>query len=170
MCEPTTLAIALPIITTELGALGAFAQYKEQNRAFEENKQNAFQSMRDQYRAINERQMQESDAAGQKIGARILQNRKAMASSRVAIGESGMSGVTLERVVSDIDKQAGRDVSTIQTNRDMTLSQLNAQARAIKTQTESRINSVKKGSFPWASLFNIGIGAAKGAANAGRYR
>lgn len=168
MCEPTTIAaVTMAIVaagSAYTGYEGSKAQAKTQSSLFEQNRKNSLAAMRDNYLTIQQRQSQEAAAAGQQIQERRLEAARQMATTRVASGEAGISGLSVERVMRDISGVASKDVSTIEQNRDWNLDQLGRQMAGIDTQTNSRINSVTRGTHP--DPWGYGLEAANGIANA----
>lgn len=169
MCEPTTIAAVTMAVTSAGSAVtgyqGAKAQAEVQNAMYEQNKLNSYAAMRNEYMTSQQRQAQEVEAATQQIQDRRLEAIRQNATSNVAAGEAGVSGFSVERVLRDIGASASRDISTIEQNRDWSLSQISNQMQGSQTETKSRIQSMTKGikPNPWSYAFKI----AGGAANAG---
>lgn len=168
MCDPVTAAAAAMAIA---GAGSAITQHqaqenqaKVQDALYEQNRLNAYQSMRNQYLGLQNRQSQEIQAASQKIEERERLAMEDTATARVAAGEAGVTGLSVERVLRDIGANASRDVSTVEQNRDWTVSQLSDEAQGIASQTQSRINGVSQGvkPSPWATGFKL-VGTAASA-------
>lgn len=168
MCEPMTIAAVTMAVAAAgsayTGYEGAKAQADTQNKLYEQNRKNSMAAMRDNYLTIQQRQGQEIEAAGQQIQERRLEAARQTATARVASGEAGVSGFSVERIMRDISGVASRDVSTIEQNRDWNLDQLGRQMAGIGTQTNSRINSVTRGTQP--NPWSYGLEAAGGIANA----
>lgn len=161
MCGPAALAAA----SFAVSAGQSIAQYQQQkayanyqNKLYDQNKENSLAAMRDEYIGIQERQQQEAAAASQQIESRKIQQMQETATSRVASGESNVTGFSVDRVLADIGAVASRDISTIEQNRDWNISQLNEQLKGTKTTALSRINSVQKGIKPsiWGALLGVG--------------
>ncbi|WP_067516908.1 virion core protein, T7 gp14 family [Endozoicomonas ascidiicola] len=164
MCDPVSIAVASMAMAGGSAIASHQAQSnqaKVQDALYEQNKVNSYASMRNQYLGIQNRQSQEMEAASQQVQQRTLQAMEDQATANVAAGEAGVSGFSVERVLQDMGASASRDISTIEQNRDWTMSQLTEEAKGIATQTQSRINGVSQGvkPSPWATAFQLG-GAA----------
>lgn len=159
MCDPLSIAsfgLAAGQSVAQYQQQKAYAKYQDQ--LYDQNKQNSLAAMRDEYQSTQERQQQEVAAASQQIESRKIQQMQETASARVAAGESGTTGFSVDRVLRDIGAVASRDVSTMEQNRDWNMSQLNQQMKATQSTALSRINSVQKGIKPsiWGALLGVG--------------
>jgi len=164
MCEPTTIAMmtfAMSAGSTAMSHKAASHQAKVQDALHRQNTLNSQQALRDQYLSLQTRQSQEIEAASQQIQQRTQQAIRDRATATVASAEAGVSGFSVERILRDMGATASRDISTIEQNRDWTMSQLSDESKGIATQTQSRINSVAKGvsPSPWALGFKLGQSA-----------
>jgi hypothetical protein len=152
MCEPTTIAAAAMAIASVGSAVSGYqaadAQADLQEKMYEQNKRNSYAAMRQGYITTQQRQAQEMEAASQQIQNRRLEAARQTATSNVAAGEAGVSGFSVERIMRDIGAMGGRDVSTIQQNRDWNVSQLQNQMLGLKNKTKSRIQSRSPGIDP----------------------
>lgn len=164
MCEPTTIAMAALAMSAGSSIVGYQAQSnqaKVQNAVYQQNKANSYEAMRNQYLGIQNRQAQEIEAASQAIQQRSVQSMQDQARANVASGEAGVTGFSIDRIMQDIGANVSRDISTIERNRDWTMTQLSEEAKGIAASTQSRINGVSQGTSPspWALGFQLG-GAA----------
>ena len=154
MCDPMTIAIGSALA----GAAGQVVSYQNQQAMYEQNRQNAMAAFRDNQKGLNDREMQEQDAAAQKRFDTSLQAKAAEATSEVSAGEAGVSGISVDALVGDIGARAGRATSNIDTNLDWTTSQLQAEKTAGAHQQTDRINSVPAPNFADAALRIAGVG------------
>lgn len=107
MCEPTTMAV-LSIASTAAGLYGqqqaasAQADYNKdmaRNATIANNQRNA---------QINQRQVQERDAAQGKIMANNLEALKAKSTAQVSASGAGVSGLSVDSLMADIGMSQGR--------------------------------------------------------------
>lgn len=166
MCDPMTLALVAGGLQIGSGVMqyqGAKAQAKAQTKLYEMNRQNSYAAMRQEYDAVQQRQLQEGEAALQQVEDRRLEALQEIATANVAAGESGVSGFSVERVLRDIGATAARDISTIEQNRDWSVQQLQNEKLGIQNTTVSRINSVSPGTKPskWAAILGTASNAAQ---------
>lgn len=151
MCDPTVLALSSLAIKTA-GNLGAAAA---QNNAADANKKSAIASEAGSINDINLRETQEKQAAGQQIEAAQRQTRTAVSSARLSAGEAGVSGASVDALLSDIGAKGSTYAGDVKLNLQNTNDQLERQKLGIYSQTQDRINSVQK-SNPFATALTIG--------------
>lgn len=128
MCDPLTA------LTVGASLFGINEQRRAANR---------------QQRALNEaaavQQEQINDDANQDINERYRRARSERARLRALSAESGLTGVTIESVLNNVDFQAGTDSQTIEQNR---RNRLNAS----RTENQSRLNSIRQPDYLGAGL------------------
>lgn len=160
MCAPVPLIIAAAGFIVQAG--GAIMQEVEQQKAHEENKKAANEAAVDTMRALGLRQQQEQAATKQSIFSMDLESRRADALNRVASGESGVSGASIDILLSDAVRQRQAIKQTTETNQSYSDLQTDAERKGVYAQRQARINSVRPASIMGAAL-RIG-GAAVGLA------
>ena len=172
MCDPMTMAVA----SFAIGAAQSVASFSaqsaaadEQNRLYEQNRLNAIAAFEDNQRALTNRQSQEQEAAGAQKFDNAIEARKARALNRVAAGESGVSGITVESLMRDMYQQEARVNDRVDQNTDWTMAQLQDQKRGDGYRTLDRINSVQRANKP--SFVDLGLKlAGAGLNSAASYR
>lgn len=173
MCEPMTIAAmaaaGMAVGSSFMQYQSGSAQAKHQTQLADANKVSALSSMTESYQALGLRQQQEQDAASDNIQDRRLQGMKQTSAATVAAGEAGVSGFSVQRVLQDMGAMASRDVSSIEQNRDWSISQLGSQASGVRSNTQSRIASMQGGIKPngWASAFKAGADGLSAYTSAG---
>lgn len=161
MCDATTLAVAsfgLGVGSSILNYQQARAQSKLQDRMYAMNAANAVSALIDTYGQLQARRQQEIEASSEAILQRRIEERKQLAAARVAAGDAGVTGFSVDALLRDIGATASRDVSNIQQNRDWNLAQINQQMRGARAQAKNQIVSMVPGSrvSPWSTVFQIG--------------
>jgi len=136
----------------------------EQNRYYEENRQNALRSFENQQNQSVLRQSQENEAAAQQKFDASLENRRAQATAKVAAGEAGVSGLSVEAIQRDIASGAARYGDRVDQQTEWTQAQLQAQKAGQSYQAVDRINSVRKANKP--SFLATGLKIAASGVNA----
>lgn len=154
MCDPTVLALSSFAIKTA-GAIGSAAA---QNQNYEKNKTAAIGAETSSVNDINLRETQEQQAAGQQLEAAQRQTRTALSSARVSSGEAGVSGVSVDALLTDIGAKESVYSEDVKLNAKMTQDQLERQKLGIYAQTQDRINGQTKAN-PFATGLNIAGGA-----------
>jgi hypothetical protein len=128
MCEPTTLMLGLSIAGTAFSAMQQYQaqQYAHQqsqmeqqyaNYNYEAQKQATWQDAMRQIQQLSTQSGQIDAEAADKTMERRIEAMKARAKAAVAAGEAGIGGLTPEAIQQSITAEAGRDISTIESNR-----------------------------------------------------
>jgi len=100
MCEPTTIVLAT---TAVLSAAMAVRGANQQRHAVEA--------------MAKQQQEQVNDQAQAKTLERMEEARKLRAQARASAAEAGVSGNSIDVLLDDVYRQAGRDVALIENNR-----------------------------------------------------
>lgn len=161
MCNAGALAagsFAMSVAESLLNYRQASAQAKLQDKMYARNAENAISALIDTYGQLQERRQQELEASSEAIQQRRIEERKQLATARVAAGEAGVTGFSVDAILRDIGATASRDVSNIQQNRDWNLAQINQQMRGARAQAKNQIVTMVPGSSvsPWSAVFQIG--------------
>lgn len=158
MCDPMIMmSSALAMASTYQQHETAEARAEAQTKLYERNKTNANVALAQQYNDIGLRQQQEQQAAVQDRQALAREARARMATSRVAAGEAGVSGISVEMGLRDISGAAARDTSTVNQNLEWTLGQLQRQKQSARTGAKSRVNSVQPGQKPSSTALGLNL-------------
>jgi hypothetical protein len=152
MCDPLSLA------SFAIGTASSIAGQIQQQGLYEQNEANAMAAFRNNQVATNRRAAQEMDAAAAEKFDTSLDARKAVATQKVAAGESGVSGLSIEGLLRDFAGTKARHHDRVDQNLDWTLGQLEAEKRGQAFQTVDRINSVQRPSFAGLGLKIAGAG------------
>jgi hypothetical protein len=158
MCEPFTIAaasFAIGAAQSVSGFLGASQQAKAQTAAYEQNRKNAIQSANDQYAATNQRIIQERASAAASKQDALREQRAATATAKVAAGEAGTSGLSVDALLADYDARTARYTGRVDDNLQATEEQLLREESGIRSNAVGRINSVQPGQKP--SFFDAGL-------------
>lgn len=151
MCDPTTI----------IGAMTSIAAAGEQQDAARRNEKSANAAYLSDARQLNLRQRQEEEAEVQRAQEADIQNMKDIATARTASGESGVSGLSVDALMTDILRQNLFDDTKASSNLDATKAQIAEQKEGAKAGRQSRINSVPYPTFA-ATALQIGGGLAEG--------
>lgn len=154
------LPIALALGSLALNSVGDLMGASAQNRNAARNKSAAIASETNQINDVNLRQTQEQQAASQELVAAQRQTRTALSSARLSSGEAGVSGNSVDALLTDIGAQSSTYTQDVKLNEAQRLAQLDSTKTGIYAQTQDRINSVQPAN-PWATALRIG-GSAVG--------
>lgn len=136
-------------------------QANEQNAMHARNRANALASHGHTNVALGNRQIQEMDAANAEKFETALEGNRARATAKVAAGESGVSGLSVDGLLRDFYGREGRYNDRVDQNTEWTTNQLQLEKTSSGLQTVDRINSVptaKRPSFLDAGLRIAGAG------------
>ncbi len=166
MCDPVS---ALMGISTAISVGGQLIQHAEQEEAAKKNEASARQSAANSIGLLTLRQQQERRAGAQTIYQMGLEAERAQAMNRVQAGESGVSGISVDLLTDDIERQRLMAEAGTRSNLKDTEDQLQQEKKVVKTNAQAQINSVPKPN-PWATGLRIGGTVAEGAGSYMRIR
>lgn len=153
-------AIVAAVIAASASVYASKSASDNANAAFEANQNNAIRSALDQYDALGANANQQRQAAGQESFKNAEAAARARATASTAADASGISGLSVDQVLNEIDMQEGQNQSNIQQNLAFAQDQQQRQGAGINAQETDRINSVKPGDFnPIIGLLQIGAAA-----------
>ena len=163
MGDPTTMAV--------MQGVKGFAEYQEkrtqesaQQARFEQNRIAATQARDLKIQSLNQRAIQESEVASEKKMQSQLDAMRAVERAKVAAGEAGVSGSTVDMLLNDYEAQRLRAATTINANLENIEKQIELQKLGASSEAESRINSIRQGRQP--SFLAAAVGTAASAAGA----
>lgn len=169
MCE---LVTALTAASFAVSAAGAVMSYQQQNINAKNqtiqhhiNKENARKTFKDKNTDISVRQSQEQEAASVEKFDTALEANKARATARVAAGEAGISGLSVDQLLRDFSGRQARYNDRVDQNTDWTINQLQQEKKGLGAQYKDRVAAVPVGQKPsWADaglrIVSAGINAA----------
>ncbi len=137
------------------------AQYEAQQQNYKNNRIEANQAAVNQYAASQNRQLQEAKAASADLQDLNREALQARSTARMAAGEAGVTGLSVDALIADYYGQEGRQERTLSNNYQMNADYLRGEMEGIQSQAEGRINSVDQGqkpSFAGAAIRILGGG------------
>lgn len=165
MCEPATI-IAVSALALSAGA--TYANYEAQTE--QANSMNAYQNaLRAQnienskaaYLADNEllnrRLEQERAAAAEEKLKSTIEGQKIAAKATTAAGESNVAGLSVDRLLSGIERDVAFNQGTIKRNLVNTEAQAEANRELLKSSFQSNANSVSPGMYMGPSGLATGL-------------
>ena len=142
MCDPATI----------IGAMTSIAAADEEQKQAAANEKNANAAFLNDARQLNLRQRQEEEAESQRGMEADIQTMRDVSKARTASGESGVSGLSVDALMSDILRQNLSDDTKAASNLGATKAQIAQEKKGAKTGIQSRINSVPYPSFAATAL------------------
>ena len=165
MCTPTLiLGVALSAAQAGVSFAGAQAQADAQQDQYEANQKAARLAAANRYASQQTRIIQEEAAASQKKQNVALKAQAARSTARVAAGEAGVTGLSVDALMQDFAAQEGRYTSAVDQNYAMTENYLRGEMEATQDQAVARINAVPPPVEPsfasgLVNIFSSGVNA-----------
>lgn len=170
MCFPGagalgTLGLGIASSMANFGA--SQASYAAQDARYEQNYTDALALNREQENALTTRQMQENQAFSQQDHMALVEGAQKKAQATVSAATGGVAGPVLTSVINGIGQQINDKQTTLETNWQNTVSQIQSQKIANVTEEQMHISDVQPPASPSIvpSLLNIGTSGAKAAAS-----
>lgn len=141
ICDPTLIAIGSLVIGVGSNLLKHKANTSSVNKANAANAAAATLSMTEASKDISLLELQQGQASGRTIYEADRQARSTQALARVSAGEAGVTGVSVEALLGDIDKKLGEFKTAESKNLDMAIDQLQREKISGRTIAQSRITA-----------------------------
>ncbi|WP_043236608.1 hypothetical protein [Bosea sp. LC85] len=161
------MATILTAASFAVSATSAVIGYQQQNMAaknqtlaYNINKDNARKAFEDKNNDISVRQTQEQEAASAEKFDVALDANKARATARVAAGEAGISGLSVDQLLRDFSGRQARHNDRVDQNTDWTITQLQQEKKGLGYQYKDRVNAVPTGQKPSFADAGLRIAAA----------
>lgn len=160
MCFPLLAATAaISAVSALVSFQGQQANANAQKSQWQMNQVNALAADRDTQNQLTERQLQENGATQQKVQASYLDQARREAEAQASGASSGISGISLDSIVSDVAGRSEANRATLLTNWNNTAQQLQTEKDAANDQYESRVDSVGQGVAPNPLVPVLGVAA-----------
>ena len=161
MCEPTTIAMG---IMAAVSTASTLVSAQEQTKAADQQTDLIMDGY-EQERQQTLRQYQDQTAVAQEDTSARHKEQLIEEGRLKAIGaESGLTGVTNDRIVQESENNADQDIATIEANRVRAAEQAHAQASARQTGANIQLTSVRRPSSLGTGLQIAGTAASTYAA------
>lgn len=148
MCDPVFASAAL-------SGIQSMAAINEQNRASEENRAQALRAANENYASETERYVEENRALLQQSFDAILEGRAAESAAYTSAIQNGVQGSSIRAIMRDRAAKTERSIVRTQQEGTSLRNQLGNSLKAINTQAEGRISSVKRTKFGMGDLAGI---------------
>lgn len=137
------------------------AQESAQQARYNQNRLAATQARDLKVQSLNQRLIQETEAAADEKQKLAIQALQASERAKVAAGEAGITGSSVDMLINDYEAQKLRGVSTINTNVENTEKQIELEKLGASAEAENRINAIRQGQQP--SFLAAAVGTAANA-------
>jgi MarR-like DNA-binding transcriptional regulator SgrR of sgrS sRNA len=151
------------VLTAASTAMSVNAQQEQasaQEAANRRQYENSMKAMAANVNQTNAEHMQQREAAMQKLDENNMQARAARSTAQVSAGENGISGMSVDALLSDLGNRQQRFNSAVTTNYQNAEMAINNQRENIGIDTASQINSLKTPAMPDYAGAALRIGTA----------
>jgi hypothetical protein len=161
MCEPSTIAIVASVASVAIAAAGTgvslYAQSEQadaeanwqkrlaeaRNQEIAENFKLAVASAENQNKALQQRAVEEGEAATEEKMRNAREAAKAVATARVAAGEGGVSGTSVNALLNDFLSQEARYRHSVTTNLEYARDSIDFEQESNEIVAKGRAASIK---------------------------
>jgi uncharacterized protein YlxW (UPF0749 family) len=145
MCDVMT---GLAIASAAFGLVGQEQAASAQNKFNDQQRTNAITANNQQNAQISQKQLQDRDAATQKVMTNNIAAQKAMATASVSAGSAGISGLSVGSLLDDLGSSQGRYNNSVDENlRSSYMADDNSRVNSYNSM-KSTINSLKAPAMP----------------------
>jgi hypothetical protein len=147
MCDPVTMAV-LTVASGVAEYQQGVAKAQSDQARFDRNRLAANDARDLKVQTLNQRATQEAEAASEEklaLGIKALESEGA---AKVATGEAGVSGSTIDLLLQDYTAQKLRGVTTINRNLENVEKQIELEKRGASAEALNRTNSLQQGVMP----------------------
>lgn len=159
MCEPTTMAV-LSIASSAAGAYQQQQVMKAQERANQQTYDNQMTAYRFNQANANYTRSQEAENLAQRKVANDAAARRAESTARVSAGESGITGLSVDALMADLNARAGMNNVNAEVNYLRRDRAIQADAMNSWATTASAINKLETPKMPDYLGAGLKIGGA----------
>jgi len=139
--------------------IGDNAEAQRTEARFQENRIRAATARDLKIQSINKRLIQESEAAAEQKQQINIAALKKEERAKVAAGEAGITGSSVDAVTSQYETQKLRDYTTINANIENLERQIELEKLGASAEAEARINSLPRGIAPNILVAALGTAA-----------
>lgn len=164
MCEPTTIlaiaSVASTVASVSAQSQAANAQARTNQRQYE----NTMKARAANLNQTNMMQQQEREGSMQKVEQNNMAARAAQATATTTAGENGVSGLSVDALMSDLGTKQNRFNSSVVTNYDGATMAIANQRENVDINAASQINALKTPAMPdyFGAALRIGNAAYRG--------
>lgn len=146
MCDPVTATIAIASAATSY--MGQKQAADAQSAANEQARSLAIQNQNLQIRALRNQEDEDRVSSTNAMRKSQMEAEKVAARARVASGESGVSGLSIDALLGDVDMQLTDNLNTIRTTQGFRQRQRQLDREGLGITTQSQINRLPAVQYP----------------------
>lgn len=160
MCEPNMIMAGLSAASKGIEFMEASQQADQDQARYDQNRIAAAQARDLKIQSLNQRAIQESEAAGEAKQQQAIEALQMRERAVVAAGEAGVTGSSVDNLLNEYTAQRLRGVTTINRNLENIEKQITLQKMGASAEAENRINSMPQGTQPSFLAAALGAGAS----------
>jgi len=170
MCGPAVIPAVIAAASTAYAIQEQNTQANYMAAVEKQNAERSNQALMDNYRLqshqLNLQQLQENEATALEKHKQKLAVQKEVASQRVAAGEAGLSGLSIDSIFADIIREGANNMTTLDRNLQDSNDQRAVEMKTLQNNTSAGLQSP---SFYKGSNNMLSAGLQIGSAAAGSY-
>lgn len=159
MCNPLILGLA----TFGMGAAQSVMQFMGERETAKAERDAAKKADIEKQNNLTLRQVQESQALAQKKQEQNIEEAVAISEVEAGAAARGVGGISVDNLLTDVQRRAAYNRRTAQDNHDMTIQQMSAEKKGSARVASQQINNAR-GPSPLSLVAGVG-GAALGGYN-----
>ncbi|UIY29183.1 hypothetical protein LZK73_21865 [Neorhizobium galegae] len=140
MCVQAVVAVATSVVSF----MAAQDDYENRAAQWKQNYVNALASGREEQQQLQVRMTQEQAGHAQQQQMTEIEGAEIASEAEVSAASAGLSGISLNNILTGINRKIGQKQAAEETNHLNTVAQIGQQLKATNTNIENRINSVAK--------------------------
>lgn len=142
MCDPTTALVALTVGSGVMDYVGGIQQANAQESANNQSRELIMRNQNLQIQALNNQAEEDAKVTASKIFESNRAAREQQATARVSSGESGVSGLSVDALLGDFDRQAGENSATFMQSLSFADRQRQIDRESIAITSQSQVNQL----------------------------
>jgi hypothetical protein len=159
MCDPVTGTITLASVAGWASVASVAVGYVSASKAADKQDDANRDNYAQQSEAASRQYAETNKQAAQEMSQRAHEGMVERARLRVISGESGLSGVTTDKIAGESDFNQGTDIASIESNRRAQNLQTQSNANGLRATTQSRLAAISRPSLLGTGLQIAGAGA-----------
>lgn len=148
MCEPATITLAITAASAAASVAQQASNASYQQKVNNVQRENSITSRNANLVQVEVQKQQAVTQAGQKQFENNLNAQKAESTAKVSAGENGVSGLSVDALLGELDATRGRYNSSVDANLRDSVQSFDNQRDNIQTSAVNQVNSLKTPQAP----------------------
>jgi hypothetical protein len=148
MCEPATIGLVIAAVGAGLSVAQQEKNVSYQNKVNDQQRENSIEARNQNLSQIEVAKQQATTQAGQKVFENDLAAQKALSTSRVSAGENGVSGLSVDSLLAEIDATRERYNDSVKSNLTDKVVGFDLQRENVQTGAVNSVSQLKTPAAP----------------------